>query len=547
MKFLPEHRYRLPDGGNNNLRNFNLGRSGENLSRQASPAYADGIAAPAHPDLPNPRLISNTLSNQTESIPDKRNLSSFIWTWGQFITHDLVSTSNQQGDSNREVENLDISVPEGDLVYQPGSIIPVTRSMFDPSTGSDPSNPRQQINNVTAWLDGSMIYGSDPLRAKWLRSFEGGKLKVTSHQTGDLLPRLGRDSNAPNMDRIQENSELFVAGDARANENPALTSLHTLFVREHNRVAKIIDTTHNNLPTDPIERDEEIYQRTRKIVNAQIQSITYNEFLPALGVTLDPYKGYNSNVNASISNEFATLGFRMGHSQSSDTIPLIGPNGNSSGSGKLNFAQASFDPGVITEVGGIEPILLGLVTEVQQATDLKIADSLRNITFPDSQSSSPIANGTDLFAIDIQRGRDRGLPTYNDIRETYGLDRVSSFDEITSDPTVAENLETLYVEVDRIDPLIGMLAEGQLAGASIGELNEAILEDQFERSRNGDRFWYENDSDFALWHAPELDSKMMASQWLSQLSLSDIIELNSIVDIFPDNPFFAIQLEDSTT
>lgn len=556
MKFLPEHRYRSSDGTKNNFRNSNLGRSGENLSRQASPAYADGIAAPARPELPSPRLISNTFSNQSESIPDERNLSSYVWTWGQFIDHDLVSTLRQQGteansiyqiDTNREVESLNISIPEGDLVYQPGSVIPVTRSVFDPNTGNNSNNPRQQTNHITAWLDGSMIYGSDLERANWLRSFKGGKLKVTSHETGDLLPILGTDPDAPNMDSIRANPELFVAGDARANENPVLTSFHTLFLREHNRIAETIDATHTDLPTDPIERDEEIYQRARKIVGAEIQSITYNEFLPALGVTLDPYTGYNSNVDASVSNEFATLGFRMGHSQSGETIPLVKQDGSSIEAGELNFAQTSFNPSVLTNIEGIEPILLGLVTEAQQSTDLKIVDSLRNILFTDSGDNNPVANGTDLAALDIQRGRDHGLPTYNDIREAYGLKKVSNFEEITDDPIVVENLETVYADVEQIDPLIGMLAEGQLAGSSIGELNEAILEDQFEKTRDGDRFWYQNDSDFTSWDAPELNSDMMASEWLSQVGLSDIIELNSNIEDFPDDPFFAVNSADFST
>ncbi len=551
MQFLPTDRYRTLDGSNNNLSNSILGRAGENLSRQAPPAYADGIAAPARLDLPSPRLIGNILSNQIESIPDERNLSSYVWTWGQFITHDLMSTSPQREiDSDRAVKNINILIPEDDLVYQPGSIIPATRSVFDPSTGNNPSNPRQQTNNVTSWLDGSMIYGSDRERATWLRSFEGGKLKVASHETGDLLPILGTDSNAPDMDSTTANPELFVAGDSRANENPALISLHTLFVREHNRVAQLIDTTHTDLPTDPIDRDEEIYQRTRKIVGAEIQSITYNEFLPALGVTLDPYTGYNSTIDASVSNEFATVGFRMGHSQSGETIPFLEQDGSSTEAGELNLAQTSFDPSVLTSAGGIEPIFLGLVSQVQQTTDLKIVDSLRNILFgdfTDPSDNNPIANGTDLAALDIQRGRDRGLPDYNDLREAYGLERVSSFEEITDDPVVAENLETLYVDVEHIDPLIGMLAEGQLAGASIGELNEAILEDQFERSRDGDRFWYQNDPDFTSWEAPQLDTDMIALEWLSELSLSDIIELNSNIDTFPDNPFFATQSEDFST
>ena len=273
-------------------------------------------------------------------------------------------------------------------------------------------------------------------------------------------------------------------------------------------------------------------------------AITYNEFLPALGVTLDPYTGYNSNVDASISNEFATLGFRMGHSQSGETIPRLDENGDSIEAGELNFLETAFDPSVITNEGGIEPILRGLGAETQQPTDLEIVDGLRNLLFIDAPSDGPVANGTDLAALDIQRGRDHGLPTYNDIRKAYGLEKVSSFKEITDDSEVAEKLEATYSNVDRIDPFIGMLVEGQFTGASIDELNEAILENQFESLRDGDRFWYQNDPDLESWNAPQLDSDFVALDWLTQLSLSDIIELNSDINTFPDNPFFAAESED---
>ncbi len=576
MNSSQKNLYRSIDGSNNNLNNTNLGRAGENLSRQAPAAYNDGISAPANPDLPNARFISNALSNQTESIPDQRNLSDYVWAWGQFMDHDIVENVRQQGQESQsiyadfsggslvvvppppltplppligqkivEVESIDIAIPEGDPIYQPGSVIPVTRSVFNPSTGTDPSNPRQQTNNATAWLDASMIYGSDEQRASWLRTFEQGELKVSSHETGDLLPIRGNDFTAPDMDTLgrNSNSKIFVAGDARANENVALTSLNTVFVREHNRLAELIDATHTDLPSDPAERDEEIYQRARKLVGAEIQAITYNEFLPALGVTLDPYTGYDSSVDASVTNEFTTIGFRgMGHSQNDETISRLEEDGSSIDAGPIDLAQAFFNPSVITEAGGVEPILRGLGTEVQEATDLKVVDSLRNLLFVGAPSDGPVANGTDLVALDIQRGREHGLSTYNDTREAYGLERVANFEQITSNSEVAETLETLYGSVERIDSIIGMLAEDRLAGASIGELNEAILADQFERLRDGDRFWHQNDPDLASWDAPQLGSSGTALDWVSELSLTDIIELNADINTLPENAFFASEL-----
>ncbi|WP_293150568.1 peroxidase family protein, partial [Okeania sp. SIO2C9] len=525
--------FREINGSNNNQNNPEYGQTGENLLRFTPAAYADGIEQLANPNNPNPRNISNILFDQQESIPDPRNLSDYVWAWGQFVDHDITLTHLQSGNN---AESANIFIPQGDSVYTPGSFIPVTRSLFDENTGTDINNPREHANELTAWLDASQVYGSDEDRANWLRSFDGGKLKVTAHSTGDLLPTRGNDPNAPAMameESIGENT--FVAGDERANEHAVLTSLHTLFVREHNRLAEIIDATHTDLPSNTTARDEEIYQRARKIVGAEIQAITYKEFLPSLGVTLDPYNGYDANVNPGINTEFSTAGFRLGHTLVSGTVPRLNEDGTTAPVGELDLFQGFFQPERITEDGGIEPVLRGLATQVQQQTDAKIVDDLRNLLFTGAPGGGPVANGTDLAALNIQRGRDHGLANYNEVREALGLSRVNDFSEISSDPEVVAALEELYGDVDNIDQWVGMLSEKTLPNSSIGELNEAILEDQFERLRDGDRFWYENDVDLAQW---QLGENGTVSDWLENLNLSDIVKLNTEIDNISDNVFF---------
>src|SRR5205085_9592792 len=148
-------------------------------------------------------------------------------------------------------------------------VIPLSRSVFDTSTGTSKSNPRQQISQITAWIDGSMIYGSDPMRAAALRTFVGGQLKVSSTAVGDLPPlNTAGLPNANDAHRVS-GDKLFLAGDVRANENIELTSLHTIFLREHNRLATQIATANPRLT------DEEIYQKARAQVIAEIQVITY--------------------------------------------------------------------------------------------------------------------------------------------------------------------------------------------------------------------------------------------------------------------------------
>jgi hypothetical protein len=174
-------------------------------------------------------------------------------------------------------------------------VIPLTRSKS--ASGPGVTSPRQQVNVMTAFLDGSMVYGSDSTRAAALREFVGGRLKTSS---GNLLPfNTGGLSNA-NDAHIFPDNQLFLAGDVRANENSELTSLHTLFMREHNRLAAIIVSQH------PTWNDEQVYQQARRLVIGEIQQITYNEFLPALlgPGALAPYSGYKPNVNPGISTEF---------------------------------------------------------------------------------------------------------------------------------------------------------------------------------------------------------------------------------------------------
>lgn len=84
--------------------------------------------------------------------------------------------------------------------------------------------------------------------------------------------------------------------------------------------------------TNPNLSDEEIYQRVRKIVGAQIQVITYNEFLPPLLGSNSPSgsEAYDSNVNATITEIFSVVGFSFGHSMLSPHFVLLYDNGDRS-------------------------------------------------------------------------------------------------------------------------------------------------------------------------------------------------------------------------
>ena len=302
--------------------------------------------------------------------------------------------------------------------------------------------------------------------------------------------------------------DLFIAGDVRANEQVALTALHTLFVREHNRLAGIIANENPGLT------GVEIYQRAKSIVGAQMQIITYEEFLPALlgQGSIPPYEGYDSTVNARIMNIFSTAAYRFGHSSLSSLLLRLDSNGNEITEGHLLLRDAFFAPLKIINEGGIEPLLRGLASQLCQRVDVFIINEVRNFLF-----GQPGSDGFDLASLNIQRGRDHGLPGYNDVREALGLGRVEDFSEISLDTEIQDRLSSAYGSVDNIDLWVGGLAEDLIPGSHLGELFTTILNMQFEFLRDGDRFWYE----LVLSDDELLD--------IQNTRLSDIIRRNTII------------------
>ena len=420
-------------------------------------------------------------------------------------------------------EEFNIEIPTGDIYFDPyrtgNQTIDFQRAQFQDTSGTDSLNPRRHPNLVSTFLDGSGIYGSDTDRADALRLNDGtGKLKTSQ---GDLLPF---NSIEYFPEGLLENGNagrgnpgsLFVAGDVRASENVALASFHTLFVREHNRLAETIATE------NPDFDEETIYQQARKLVTAQIQQITYSEYLPLLlgENTIPTYTGYQETVDPAISAFFATAAFRIGHSQSVAEVQRLDESGNELAGGHLSLREAFFNTQPVIQ-DGIDPILRGLSNQLAQEVDAKVIDELRNFLF-----GPPGSGGMDLVSIGIQRGRDLGLPSYTQARIDYGLTPVTSFDQITSDVEVQQALEQVYGTVDKIDPWVGGLAEDHAQGAIIGELFQAVIADQFTRLRDGNRFWYENEQ------LTESELNLVRST-----TLSSLIQRNTGITGLQDNVF----------
>ena len=515
---------RTIDGTLNNALHPEWGAEGSELFRLTSPSFSDGISAMTGDDRPNPRLISNRLFSQPENIFDDNRLSDFIWVFGQFIDHEIILVDNDHE------EPLAITIPEDDEVFIPGGVpIFMFRSLALEGTGTSLDNVRTYRNDLTAYIDASAVYGSSVSRANWLRSYEDGKLKVSQ---GDLLPwntitgefNDATDPRAPFMDdAVGIGPKHFIAGDVRANENPLLATIHTLFVREHNRLATEIAAE------NPDFNDEEIYQAARRKVGAYLQSIVYNEWLPAMGVNVAPYGGYREEVNAQISNVFSAAAFRMGHTLINSNIMRLDAEGQTIASGDITLRDAFFNPVVIPLVGGIEPYVRGMAAQVQQELDCKVIDDVRNFLF-----GLPGQGGLDLAAININRGRERGLGDYNTIREDIGLPRLQSLSEISSNVDDIAVLEDLYGSVDRLDAWVGKLAEDHMPSSMFGNTIMAIMADQFQRLRDGDKFFYLNDT--ALSEEDKVE--------ITNTTFRDIIMRNTGIDVMQDNVFTAMDPSD---
>ena len=520
---------RTIDGYNNNLIHKEWGSVGVNQLHPGTYGYADGISEPAGQDRPNPRFISNSLFMQNTLANDARELSAYCWAWGQFIDHNITLVKDHPS------EGLSISVPSGDVFFDPtgtGTVtMPMKRSDYDPLTGTSASNPRQFINHISAYIDASAVYGSSEERAAWLRTFSEGKLKVSS---GNLLPwntitgEYGApvDPAAPEMAMpLPFVQKWFVAGDVRANENPFLTGMHTLFVREHNRLCNELKISYPNWT------DEQLYQHARKLVGGQLQAIVYEEWLPEMGMNVPSYNGYDLFQNPGIMNVFSAAAYRYGHTTINSILVRMDNDGNYLPEGDILLRDAFFNPNATTAVGGIEPYLIGMATVVQQDFDCKLVDDLRNFLF-----GAPGAGGIDLAAVNIARGRERGLPDYNTVRNDFGLEPVPSFYEMSSDPLMNQTLEFVYGDINKIDPWVGMLAENHMPDALFGKTAMTIIEQQFMALRDGDRFYYENDP----YISPE------EKQWIKATRLADVIRRNTPVTIVQDEIFKAQSLVSAT-
>eukprot|EP00820_Chromera_velia_P002591 Cvel_16073.t1-p1 / transcript=Cvel_16073.t1 / gene=Cvel_16073 / organism=Chromera_velia_CCMP2878 / gene_product=Thyroid peroxidase, putative / transcript_product=Thyroid peroxidase, putative / location=Cvel_scaffold1221:50710-52461(+) / protein_length=441 / sequence_SO=supercontig / SO=protein_coding / is_pseudo=false len=320
---------------------------------------------PTSSDVPSARFVSNTVHKQTAPlVPNQMGWSDFLWAWGQFLDHDLDLTPEG-------AIHADIGVPTGDPTFDPQStgtqVIPFKRARV--SNPGDPEDQQVHPNIITGYIDGSNVYGSSNATTNWIRTFEGGRIKMSPN---NLLRYLGDGQTRPPDDSVFSASfdrKAFIAGDERANENPVLASIHTLWAREHNRLAD--EKTKEGL------NDEEAFQCARRLVVAQLQHISYAEFLPRLvGPDYFPMPNFdkpdgqpNANCRAwaadppdpSIEEPFSGAAFRVGHTLVTPDLLLVDDKGKELKDSPIPLRETfNTEAPELLERYGIEAFLLGL-------------------------------------------------------------------------------------------------------------------------------------------------------------------------------------------
>ncbi|XP_066966449.1 peroxidase-like [Macrobrachium rosenbergii] len=508
--------YRTLDGTCNNLDKPEWGAAYRPFARFLPPDYSDGIEALRESvrggDLPNPRKTSATI-HRALNRPAYR-ITMMVMQWGQFLDHDLTATAQTRGfnhsvpkccneqdgsplpEAFRHPDCLPIIIPATDPFYSQWNHTCMEFVRSSPAPRPNCAlGPRDQINQVTSFIDASNVYGSDDQEMAQLRLWEHGMLKYKPVRfRKPLLPPLDHFDEGECRENSR-NLHCFLAGDVRVNEQPALTSMHTVWLREHNRL--VVELAEVN----PHWNDDRLFFEARKIVGAMMQKITYGEWLPTvLGPAVMKvfrlplqkfgyYRGYKSDVNPSATNAFATAAFRFGHSLVQHTLMRCDKTGR-----RVPFTiklhQELMNPSNIHNFGSVDRLLLGLVFEMAQGRDVYITNELTRHLF----QTPGHHYGMDLAALNIQRGRDHGLPSYNIWREQCGLHRFTNWGEllqVMDDDTVGR-LAAVYKHVDDIDLFPGGLAEKPVIRGLVGPTFACILGQQFLNLRRGDRFWFEN-------------------------------------------------------
>ncbi|XP_017679519.1 PREDICTED: myeloperoxidase-like [Lepidothrix coronata] len=552
--------YRTITGECNNRRHPHLGSSNRGFARWLPAVYEDGVSVPRGASegrhyngfpLPLVRKVSNEIAHTAnENVTADQELSLVFMHWGQWANHDIdLAPASGEGASLELLCHTDCAFkppcfpikfpPDDPRAVRPDTCMPFVQSAPACTPGAF---SREQLNAATSFIDASTLYGSDGALARSLRNLSSqlGLMAVNQHFTDaglELLPFENVTKSVCVLTNPGANIPCFKAGDKRVTENLGLSAMHTIFLREHNRLVTELREL------NPHWDGEKLYQESRKIVIAINQIITYRDYLPLLlaeetSKWIPQYRGYDEEVDPRASNVFS-LAFRFGHTSVQPFVSRLDESFQPLGSFSHVPLHLTFCATwrIIME-GGIDPLVRGMVVDHAKKMEQNqlMVEELQNHLFEQLE-----VMGLDLAAMNMQRGRDHGLPGYNAWRGFCGLSQpqtVEEFSEVLGNPKLAKKFLDVYGTPDNIDLWIGAVAEPVVPQGRVGPLLSCIIGTQFRNLRDGDRFWWENPGVFTPQQLQALRkitlSKVFCDNTRIQKIPRDVFRINSYPQDFTD-------------
>jgi len=516
-------RYSQLDGSCNNLRNPNYGETYTPFKRFLLPDYSDNVSEVKAPKSGNPLDFANSRKICTEVHQDQRKddykVTSFFVAFGQIVIHDTMMFRSDRFDCCAKSTDAQMSEQCAatslvkDYFYHTlhkKTCMGFTRSQSAVTRGCK-LGPRQQLNRQSAGLDASYIYAQYKDLMDRLRVMSDGKLKV---ETGSNVQRLtickegatskgiltciDDNKDVQNIENIvfdtQEDGCKGLTGDNRVNTTPGLYVESLLFVRLHNWICVQLKAA----ATSSSPTDEQLFQEARRIVIAIYQHVVFSEWLPAfIGRTymqmygLSPlpkgrgyFKGYDPKEELGAYNVASAAAMRVGHSLVSGIFSTVDPD-TYKWDKSVPLSTVMEKP--FTQC--VDAVILGLVKQAAHHRGKSMSEQMTNYLF----QPEGLDFGADLCTININRGRDHGVPGYNKWRKWCGLSEIKTWNDAYKilDAAAVNKYKNLYKHPDDIDLFSAGVSEKIMEGV-VGPTFGCIMARSFRTSKIADRFWYEN-------------------------------------------------------
>lgn len=487
-----DHPFRTIDGRYNNLERPDMGAAGARFGRNVPLADTEPETGQRFTE-PNPRRVSRNLLTRNQFEP-ATTLNLLAAAWIQFQVHDWVSHLTP-AETDPVTDTWPIALDPDDP-WPNGNPMRVRRT---PQLPGAPGQPPTYANRDTHWWDGSQIYGDDPVYAAAIRDVadDGTPLATISLDDATGLPPAGTD------DLLDPNGPV-------ANFWVGLGLMHSLFLREHNMICRRLASAYPELIAD----QDRLYN-TARLVNtalmAKIHTVDWTTAIIAHPTTVTGMRGnwfgllgenFNARFGRVIDNE-VLCGIPGGHTEL-DGVPFalteefvsvyrmhpLLPDDLKVCDHQSRRAIGRYD-------------LTGMLADQTRAVlaDRDMADLLYSFgianpgaltlhNFPTALQNLARPDGmpVDLATIDVLRGRERGVPRYNEFRRRFRLPAAKSFLDLTRDPKTAAELAAIYRDVDDVDILVGLYAEPKPPGFGFSETAFRVFILMASRRIAADRF-----------------------------------------------------------